>query len=114
MASKGGPRPGAGRKLGVPNKATKDIRKLAQNYTPDAIRELAKLAGLVEGEAGAESEAVRKSALDSLLDRAHGKPTQHIAGENDGDPIKVEHASADEFIGRIARLAARSGKAQGP
>ena len=41
--SKPGERRG-GRKAGVPNKATAEIRTLAREHGPDAIRELARLA----------------------------------------------------------------------
>ena len=108
---KGGKRQGAGRPKGAPNKSTAEIRELAQRFSPQAVNELARLAGLVDGAAGAESEAVRKSALDSLLDRGHGKPSQPVVGgDDDEEPIKLEHAATDEFISRIARISARAPK----
>ena len=39
----GGKRPGAGRKKGVPNKATAEIKVLARQYGPEAIGKLVKL-----------------------------------------------------------------------
>lgn len=107
---KGGARPGAGRKPGVPNKATREIKGIAQQYGPDAVRELAKLAGLSGDEGRAESEQARIAALNAVLDRGYGKASQVVIGDDDADPIKVEHGATDEIISRIARLAAR-GKA---
>jgi hypothetical protein len=78
----GGLRPGAGRKPGVPNKATRELKDLARQYTEDAIAELARLA------TGAESEAARVSAIKELFDRGYGKATQAITGE-DGEAIKA-------------------------
>ena len=60
---------GKGRKAGVPNKATADVKAIARSYAPDAIRELARLA------MNAESEAARVAAIRELLDRAYGKST---------------------------------------
>ena len=40
----GGRRPGSGRKKGTPNKVTAEIKELAQNYGPERIAELARLA----------------------------------------------------------------------
>ena len=76
-----GSKPGehrGGRKAGTPNKATRDIRELAQVHSVEAVHELAKLAGLVEGIKGAESEQARIAALKELLDRGYGKATQAV------------------------------------
>jgi hypothetical protein len=76
-----GSRPGehrGGRKPGTPNKATRDIRELAQVHSTEAVKELAKLAGLVKGTKGAESDQARIAALKELLDRGHGKATQAV------------------------------------
>ena len=56
-----------GRKLGVPNKATAEIRALAREHGPDVIKELAHLAK------EAQSEQARISACNALLDRAYGR-----------------------------------------
>ena len=49
-----------GRKAGVPNKATREIKEIAQQFGPAAIRQLAKLGGLLPGGKGAaESEQAR-------------------------------------------------------
>jgi hypothetical protein len=64
--SKPGERRG-GRKAGVPNKATAEIRALAREHGPDVIRELARIAK------EAQSEQARISACNALLDRAYGR-----------------------------------------
>ena len=56
-----------GRKIGTPNKATADVRALAQQYAPAAVKELARLA------AKATSETARVSAIKEILDRAYGR-----------------------------------------
>ena len=56
-----------GRKAGVPNKATAEIRMLAREHGPAAIQELARLAK------EAQSEPARISACNALLDRAYGR-----------------------------------------
>lgn len=79
-----------GRQAGTPNKIQREDRALAKKYGPKAIEELAKMAGLAKGgEGAAEAEAVRKGALDSILDRAYGKPTQPVDGDGEGGPINV-------------------------
>jgi len=69
--SKPGERRG-GRQKGTPNKATKDIREFAREYTRQALETLVQIA--TEG----ESEAARVSAANAILDRAYGKPSQSI------------------------------------
>jgi hypothetical protein len=83
MAGKGGKTPGAGRKPGVPNKVTTEIKSIAQQWGPDAIKALAELAGLVadKPQAIAQSEQARIAALGMIMDRAYGKPSQTIAGD---------------------------------
>ncbi len=94
--AKGGKRDGAGRPKGVPNKATAEIREIAQKYSPQAVKELAKLAGLIDGQKAAESEQARIAALNGILDRGHGKPAQAVAltGEDGEGPAKIEYSWA--------------------
>ena len=84
MAGRGGKTPGAGRKKGIPNKVTADIRALAQVHGPAAI------AGLHHLAEHAENETTRAAAWNSLLDRGYGRAPQSIAhtGADDG-PIVV-------------------------
>ena len=66
-STRGGARDGAGRKPGSPNRATAEVRDLALDYGPAAVKELGRLA------AEADSEQARKSACNALIDRAYGK-----------------------------------------
>lgn len=83
MAGKGGYRPGAGRKAGVPNKSTADVKALASKHGPDAIATLAKLVK------EADTDSARIAACKELLDRAYGKSTQPIAGDDDMPAIRA-------------------------
>ncbi len=67
-----------GRKKGTPNKATADVKALAQQYAPAALKELARLSS------EAESEQARVSACREILDRAYGKAPQAVTGEGGG------------------------------
>lgn len=102
-----------GRQKGTPNKATADIKAIAQKYSPGAILELAKMAGLT-GEEPAESEQARIRACEIILERAHGKATQLIAGDDTEAPINVNHGALDQIISRVSRLAARKGTGEDP
>lgn len=100
----GGKREGAGRKAGVPNKATHEVRDLARMHGPAAIEAAARLAGLIlkvapnkEGDGEmevpdgvAESEAARVAALQIILDRAYGKATQPLSGADGEGPIEIK------------------------
>lgn len=66
-----------GRSAGTPNKATAEIKQLAQVHGPRMVEELARLA------VRAESEAARVSAIRELLDRAYGRPPQSIEMAHD-------------------------------
>lgn len=85
-----------GRTKGTPNKATLEIRDLARFYGPDAVAELARLAGL-KG-AGSDNEQVRVSAIKELLDRGYGKATQVIAGDDTKPPVKLEVTAAGDRL----------------
>lgn len=74
--SKPGERRG-GRQKGTPNKATAEIRELAQKYVPKALEELARLS------TEAVSEQARVSAIKEILDRAYGKATQPLSNDPD-------------------------------
>lgn len=80
--AKGGPRPGAGRKPGAPNKATATLKELAREYTPQALEALVKV--MIHG----ESEAARVAAANAVLDRGYGKPSTVLAGDEEGGPVK--------------------------
>jgi hypothetical protein len=88
MAGKGGRRPGAGRKKGTPNRATKEIRELARQYGPDAIE---CLFGLMTS---AKNEQTRLAAANSLLDRGFGRVSHEAATESE-KTVVVEISQAD-------------------
>jgi hypothetical protein len=89
--SKPGERRG-GRQKGTPNKATAEVKVLAQKYAPAAIEELGRLS------TEAESEAARVAASKEILDRAYGKPMQPVAGNIAmRDARKVDEVSDAEL-----------------
>jgi hypothetical protein len=57
-----------GRKPGIPNKATRELKELAQPYAPEAIATLCEI--MQHG----ETEAARVAAARELLDRGYGRP----------------------------------------
>jgi hypothetical protein len=73
-----------GRTRGTKNKATADIRALAQSYCADALKTLADIMGNVKA-----PEAARVSAAKELLDRGYGKAPQAVTGEGGSGPVKV-------------------------
>jgi hypothetical protein len=68
----GPPNAGKGRPKGALNKATAEVRGLAREYGPDALKELHRLSN------EAESEAARVSACNAILDRAYGKSSASV------------------------------------
>lgn len=70
--SKPGERRG-GREPGVPNKATADIKALAQQHTPAAMNELARIM------LNSDSDPARVAAIKEMFDRAYGRPAQAVA-----------------------------------
>lgn len=84
-SSRGGKRPGAGRRKGAVIQATRDIRLLAREHAPEALLELARLARK------AESEGARVAAIKEILDRAYGRSPQPLTGDTDPDaqPIRM-------------------------
>lgn len=81
----GGKREGAGRKKGIPNKITADVKAIAQSYGEEAIMHLVEIAR--DGEA---PHAARVSAVKEILDRGFGKaaqPLEHTG--SDGGPVEI-------------------------
>jgi hypothetical protein len=109
-----------GRKAGVPNKATREIKEIAQQFGPAAIRQLAKLGGLLPGGKGAaESEQARTMACNSILDRGYGKPGQavmHSGSVGSYDVTKLAALSDEElklFESVLAKIAPGAAAAVG-
>ncbi len=82
--TQGGKRPGAGRKPGTPNKATAEIKAIAQKYTPKAMEELSRLA------LKATSESARVAAIKEIFDRGYGRAVQSINACEDGAPLVIK------------------------
>ena len=78
-----------GRAIGVPNKVNREIRAIAGDYGPEAVRKLAVLGGLIpkaklrKGEAPATSQATQVVALSHILNRAYGFPSQPLSHSAD-------------------------------
>jgi hypothetical protein len=70
----------------VPNKAGRDLREVAKEYTPVAMKTLAEIC------AKGESEAARVAAANALLDRAHGKPTSVVVADVTQRPGETVHS----------------------
>jgi hypothetical protein len=85
-APKGHARYGGERQVGVPNKATAEIKDLCRQHCPAAVIELARLA------VHAESEQARVGAIRELFDRGYGKAPQ----PHDGDGQGGDHAGGDD------------------
>jgi hypothetical protein len=64
----------AGRPKGSLNKTTEEVKTIAQKHGPDAIKTLARLSR------DADSDQAKIAACRELLDRAYGKPSQHMTG----------------------------------
>lgn len=71
-----------GRKAGTPNKATAEIKIAARELSPAATKRLKKLLE-------SENESVALGAIREVYDRAFGKATQPIAGDDDMPAIKA-------------------------
>src|SRR4051794_10281630 len=86
-----------GRQRGTLNRATREGKALAQQYTELAIAALA--AVLTDTKAPL---IARVKAAEVLLDRGHGRPTQHV--ESRISPL--EELTDDELTAGIAALRA--------
>ncbi|MFY3543111.1 hypothetical protein ACOTH0_08865 [Achromobacter xylosoxidans] len=80
---KGLPKTG-GRTKGTPNRATADIKALAQLHAVEAIATLAEIMKDPE-----HPPAARVAAAKELIDRGFGKATQPIAGDPDLPPVAL-------------------------
>jgi hypothetical protein len=78
---------GKGRPKGVKNKVSQDVRALAGEYGPKALKTLAEIMECKKSPA-----AARVSAAKEILDRAYGKAPQ---------PIAVNSANLAEVFGEL-------------
>ncbi|NPS37551.1 hypothetical protein [Pseudomonas aeruginosa] len=94
---KGLPKTG-GRSKGTPNKATIDVKVLAQQYSEEAVKSLVEI--MRDAEA---PHAARVAAAKDILDRGHGKATQPIAGDPDLPPVGMAPNLSDDQLTQLAR-----------
>ncbi len=96
---RGGRRPGAGRKKGVKNKITLDLKNKASEYSEEAIQVFVEV--MRDPEALA---ATRIAAADKLLDRSHGRPAIHVEAQHSTkmDPELLDSIKSD-FIMRMEK-----------
>ncbi len=102
---------------GRPNKSSLMGRELAMQWGGDALREQARLAGLLRDPdgnpiPGSDQDNVRLTAAQYIADRAFGKATQPISGDDEFDPIRS--VMRIEFVNpppaqEIASLSASNG-----
>jgi hypothetical protein len=74
---------GKGRPKGAVNKATKDIKEIARAHGPEVIEGFWRLFK------EADSDQAKIAAGKEILDRAYGKSTQPLSGDDDAPAIKV-------------------------
>lgn len=76
--------PGSGRKKGTPNHTTEDIAAFARLHSRKMVENLVRIANDVH-----EPAATQVAAANSVLDRAHGKPTTTALLGGTGSPITI-------------------------
>ena len=94
----GGYREGAGRPRGAKNKATLELKGLAQRHTEDALKTLVEIMLSAES-----SDKARVAAANAILDRGFGKPHQSIDAEIAGTIADITDEELDKRIAEIAR-----------
>lgn len=94
-----------GRKAGVPNKVTREIKELAQQYGAEALETLVEIMRSKRA-----AKPARVSAANIVLDRAYGKPAQAIehSGPN-GGPIQTEDVGDELRARALAAFLAKTG-----
>src|SRR5262245_18870318 len=98
------PKRGRGRPKGSPNRVQADIRQAMLKLSPKAQTRLAEL--LDSGD-----EKIALAAVNSILDRAHGRPIQAIAAPE--APIQVNlDVVRQSILERLERLAAAQERAK--
>ncbi len=87
-----------GRQKGTLNKATREIKALAQQYAPEALKELARLVK------HAQSESARVAAIKELLDRAYGKAPQAVTANVESEVTVSIDDLRDSITRKLKRL----------
>ena len=96
--TRGGARPGSGRKLGKVSKAKRELAAMAKEHAEAALLTLVEIA------AGDGATSARVSAATAILDRAYGKPPQALEHSAQGEPLMelLEELSGAAFRPREA------------
>ena len=82
------------------------VRDLAREHTAEALKVMVEVMRDKKAPATA-----RLGAAQGLIDRAWGKPAQIIAGDAEGDPIRVDAELSDRDLARrIAMILGQAGK----
>jgi hypothetical protein len=102
----GGRRPGAGRPRGRPNHVARDIAVLARQYSGEALAII--VAIMTDRKA---PHSVRLAAALAVLDRGHGRPTQHMLVDLEVDPNELSDAQLAAIPSRRARTTCTSSSA---
>jgi hypothetical protein len=91
-----------GRKAGIPNKVTRELKEIAQAYTEEAILTAATIMRSAKKPA-----AARLTAVSIILDRGHGKPPQslehHGPRRRSDNPRGPAHGAQQEGVNALAR-----------
>jgi hypothetical protein len=95
-----------GRKKGTPNKSTSEIRTLAQEYGPEAIRRLVSLMRQ------SDDRKLQFAAARELLYRGHGRPTEVVESSDEVVESSDAESTLREVVERVrARLRVNAGRA---
>jgi hypothetical protein len=84
---------GPGRPKGMLNKATRDIKELAQPYGPECIERIAKLMKH-------KNPWIRLAACKEMLDRSYGKAAQAQPTEANEKTVTVQLVQYSDLKGR--------------
>lgn len=100
MAQHGGKRPGAGRRHGVPNRATaaekRTLSDMAKDLAPEALEALARVMRDTE-----QSGAAIVAAANAILDRAYGKPVAVVPDDGDESPALIFNIGVRPSVGEV-------------
>jgi Family of unknown function (DUF5681) len=64
-------------------KVANEVKELAREFTIEAVNRLAEWMR-------SDNAKASVAACIALLDRGYGKPTQPLAGDSDGPPVRIE------------------------
>ncbi|MGE0109152.1 MAG: hypothetical protein AB7S81_05225 [Bdellovibrionales bacterium] len=87
-----------GRQAGTPNKATAELKEMAQPYAPEALETLRRIMQ------DSESDAARVSAAKEILDRSYGKACQPLSGPDETPLVPEKEVDIVDAARRIAYL----------